>query len=506
MSSENGDTAKDVLLGDLFRPLVQYRRLIWQATMGSTIIAFLMGALYFALQPSAWSAGIGFRPIFEGADEGKYPNGLPFAAADITDASVVDQAFAKNDLRAYCALDDFRTGFSVQLSSTSLQFLSAEFQARLSDSRLTSVDRQRVQDEFVARRRALPKSYELMFVRPLECASLPQPVVLKAMSEILEIWAYDSEARRGVLKASVAVLSPEVFNIQETKDTALLVRADLVRAAIARVVANISEVEKLSGAPIVRAGKVPVTFAEVRVRLEDLMQARLVPLIRVAGRGFGRESVTWVTQELETANIQYRSAEALAEAYRQALREYSGVPTRQSSTSGPDTSRPQRSDVQALTPQIDRTFIDGIVEMSAPNIGFRQEITRNVIDAALLAASRESAAAHYRSLLAAMKEPGGESLPADEIVARLRAITAEAKALTELFNEIYTEFSRVAFRAGSSLYRIEQPAQVRILRAFSARDFVVLVAGVALGAPVVLSVACLVLFYFRRFVQSTVAA
>lgn len=506
MSSDNGDNAKDVLLGDLFRPLLQYRHLIWQATIGSTVIAFLLGGLYFAFQPSAWSAGIGFRPLFEGADQGSYPNGVPFAAADITDASVVDQAFAKNGLQSYCALDDFRSGFSVQLSSMALQSLSAEYQARLSDSRLTAVDRLRVQEEFVARRRALPRAYELLFVRPLECASLPQPIVLKAMSEILEIWANDSEVRRGVLKASVAVLSPEVFNIPETKDTALLVRADLVRAAIARVIANITEVEGLPGAAMIRVGKVPVTFAEVHNRLEDLMQARLDPLIRTAGRGFGRESVTWVTQALETATSQHRSAEALVEAYRQALREYSGVPTRPSA-SGADTGRSQGgSDVQALTPQIDRTFIDGIVEMSAVNIQFRQEITRTVIEASLRAARRESVAAHYRSLLAAMKDPSGESLPAVEIIVRLSAITAEAKASTELFNEIYAEYSRVSFRAGSALYRIEQPAQVRILRAFSARDFVVLLAGVALGAPVVLSVVCLVLFYFRRYVQSTVAA
>ncbi len=504
---ENQDQNDEILLGDLFRPLIHYRRLIWQGTIGATVIALLLGALYFFLQPSAWSAGIGFRPVFEGADDGKYPNDLPFAPSDITDASVVAQVFAKNGLEQYCPVDFFRGGLSVQESSPALQFLSAEYQARLSDTRLTAVDRQRLQDEFVARREALPRAYQLMFVRPAECASAPQAVVLKAMSEVLETWAVESQARRGVLKIRSAVLSPEVFVLPDASSAALLVRADLVRAAIVRVIENISQVEKLPGAEMVRAGKVPVTFAEVRLRLEDLMQARLDPLIGIAGRGFGRESLRWVTQALETATTQLRAAESRAEAYRQALREYSGVSSTPTANSGAANGRSQSSsDVQALTPQIDRTFIEGIVALSATNTEFRQEITRNVIEASIDTVSRASVVEHYRNLLAAMKDTSSDSLPADEVGKRLAAITAEAKDATQLFNDIYNEFSRVAFRAGSALYRVEQPAQVTALRAFSMRDFLLLVIGVFLGAPVILAMTCLVLFHLRRYVKSTVNA
>lgn len=504
---ENQDQNDEILLGDLFRPLIQYRRLIWQGTIGATVIALLLGALYFFLQPSAWSAGIGFRPVFEGADSGRYPNGLLFSASDIADASVVAQVFAKNGLEQYCSLDFFRGGLSVQESSSALQFLNAEFQARLSDARLTVVDRQRLQDEFVGRRAAMPRAYQLMFVRPAECASAPQAVVLKAMTEVLEMWATDSQARRGVLNMRAAVLSPEVFVQADASSTSLLVRAELVRGAIVRVIQNISEVEKLPGAELVRAGKVPVTLVEVRLRLEELMQARLEPLIGMAGRGLGQESVRWVNQALESATTQLRAAETRAEAYRQALREYSGVSSTPTANSGAANGRSQSSsDVQALTPQIDRTFIEGIVALSATNTAFRQEITRDVIEASVDAVSRASVVEHYRNLLAAMKDTRGDSLPADEVGKRLAVITAEAKDATQLFNDIYNEFSRVAFRAGSALYRVEQPAQVTVLRAFNMRDYLLLVIGVFLGAPVTLGLACLVLFHLRRYVKSTVSA
>ena len=504
---EKQDLNDEILLGDLFRPLIQYRRLIWQGSISATVIALLLGALYFVLQPSAWSAGIGFRPVFEGADEGEYPNGLAFAPSDITDASVVGQVFARDGLEQYCSLDDFRGGLSVQESSAALQFLSAEFQARLSDARLTAVDRQRLQDEFTARRGATPREYQLMFVRPAKCASAPQAVVLKAMTGVLETWATDSQARRGVLNVRAAVLSPEIFEQPDAFSTALLVRADLVRAAIVRVVENIAEVEKLPGAELVRAGKVPVSFAQVRLRLDDLLRARLEPLIGTAGRGFGRESLRWVNQALESATTQLRAAETRAEAYRQALREYSGVPTTPTATSGAANGRPQSSsDVQALTPQIDRTFIEGIVELSATNTAFRQEITRNVIEAAIDTSNRASVVAHYRNLLAVMEDNSGNFLSADEVEKQLAVITAEAKDATQLFNEVYNEYSRVSFRAGSALYRVEQPAQVTVMRAFSVRDYALLVIGALLGAPVILAMACLILFHLRRYVKSAVSA
>ena len=430
-------------------------------------------------------------------------NDLPFSSADITASSVVAQVFTKNSLQTYCPIDAFRAGLVVQEASSALQLLSAEFQARLSDARLTAVDRQRLQDEFAARRTALPREYQLRFIRPTECASLPREVVLKAMSEVLEEWAVESQERRGVLKVRAAVLSPEVFVLPDAANTSLLVRADLVRTAMVRVIANISEVEKVPGADLVRAGENRVTLAEVRVRVEDLMRARLDPLIGMAGRGLGRESFQWVVQGLETATTQLRAAETRAEAYRQALREYSGVPTTPSASSASGGGRTQpSSDVQALTPQIDRTFIEGIVALSATNTQFRQEITRRVIDASIETASRAEVVEHYRGLLASMKDPGGISMLAEEIDRRLVTITGEAKETTRLFNEIYGEFSRVAFRAGSALYRVEQPTQVTVIRAFSMRSYLILLLGVSLASPVVLALACLVLFHLRRFVKS----
>ena len=504
---ENQDKNDEILLGDLFRPLIQYRRLIGQGTVVAGVVAVLLGALVFVTQPSVWNASIGFHPTFLGSDTGKYPNGLAFAVSDINDASVVDQVFAKNSLESFCTLDSFRAGFSVQESSTRLQFLSAEFLTRLSDSRLTSVDRQRLQDEFDARKIGLPHEFRLMFSRSSECANLSQAVVLKALAEVLQTWATDSQTRRGVLKMRAAVLSPEVFAQPDSSTDPFLVRADLVRQNVERVIQNIIDIEMLPGAELVRAGKVSSSFAEVRGRLEDLLSARLEPLIGTAGRYLGVDALRWINDQLKTSTLHLQVAESRAAAYRQAFREYSGTLSTPTAISGAADRQPQRSsDVQALTPQIDRTFVEGIVELSATNIEFRQALTQDVIKASLEVAQRQSVVDYYRGLQTEVKAPRGESATTSSDIEKMLAVfIAQAKDATQQLQEVYNEFSQVAFRPSSAMYRVEEPPQVTILKAFTRREYALLVLGVSLGAPVVLALACLVLFHLRRYVKSTVS-
>jgi hypothetical protein len=135
--------------------------------------------------------------------------------------------------------------------------------------------------------------------------------------------------------------------------------------------------------------------------------------------------------------------------YQTALREYPGLTAAPAAASA---QRPQSSsDVQALTPQIDRTFIDRIVELSATNTSFRSA----------------------------------------DVDRRLTAIAADGKGQVWQFDALYDEFSRVSLRSGPSMYRIERPAQVQAIRSFTSRSLVLLILAVFFGTPFVLALGCL---------------
>jgi hypothetical protein len=78
----------------------------------------------------------------------------------------------------------------------------------------------------------------------------------------------------------------------------LLIRADLLRTAVSRVIANIREIELLPGAGLVRGSEKKISLPEVRAELEDLIQAQLDPLVAQAGRGLGRQAIRWLDQSL----------------------------------------------------------------------------------------------------------------------------------------------------------------------------------------------------------------
>lgn len=496
----SSDERDELSIVGLMKPLWDHRRLVVVTTVAMTAFAVLVSAVHYWWQPVRWTVSLEFRPTFEGAQDGKYPNLLPFAPSDIADPSVLDQVFETNKIQEFCSGNDFRSSFVVERRSPELQLIDSDYQSRLGDTRLSPVDRQRLLDEYHALRATAPLQYALRFIRPAECRSLPAAVATKMLDDVLLIWATDSETKRGVLKQRVKLLSPNVLEVASVGTQSLFVRANMVWTNIARIIRNIAEVEMLPGAELVRVGERRVSLAEVRARLEDLQHAHLETLMRSVGAERDRDSVRWVEDALATTIGQQQVAQDRARSYLDALREYSGVAPQSNLPRA--ESRPQgAADVQSLMPQIDRTFIDRILEMSAPNTAFRQELTRAIVKASLEAVEYGSVVNHYKQLLAALRTGGSQS-SARELDTKLAEIVTEAKNLTRQFNGLYDEWSRVAFRAGPALYRIERPATVTVARSYGLRSYA---SGILLVLLITLTIAALGALLHTRLWPALVA-
>ena len=268
---DNDQRGDDILIRNFFAPLLSYWQLIWHATVATTALALLLGGAYFFLQPARWSAFLEFRTAFAGAASGQYPNGLPFASTDIVELTVLDQVYDKNHIEDLCVRAEFRSGFVVDETSPALQFLDMDYQSRLADARLSAVDRERLQNEYRARRLALPVVYRLIWLRSDACRNVPAALATKALTEVLQTWARDADVKRGALKIRVSVLAPAVFDTGRLEQS-LFIRADLIRSVLFRIIANIQQVESLPGADLIRIGDDRASFAQVQARLEDLVQ------------------------------------------------------------------------------------------------------------------------------------------------------------------------------------------------------------------------------------------
>ncbi len=196
----------DVIQLDLLKALADHGRTVIAVTLGVTAVVAVMGAanLYW-WQPVRRVSMLEFRPTFTGASQGQYPNGLPFAASDVAAGSIMDIVYDVNSVKEYCQREVFRGGFFVEQRSDQSAFLDAEYQGRLAEARLTAVDRDRLVAEYQAKRAALPLQYRLMFVKPRECAAIPQIVVQKVMTD-LRRRGRPRAGRRDVLRHAAAGL------------------------------------------------------------------------------------------------------------------------------------------------------------------------------------------------------------------------------------------------------------------------------------------------------------
>jgi hypothetical protein len=476
-----------VTLGDLLQPALRHRSHVLLITIVVTTIAALAAGAMYVRQARTRTATLSFRLLFPGAAYGTYPNGQPFIPTDIIGADVVDPVSDQNNIAHVCSPDAFRSGLVVLARSAELTALDAAFESRVADPRLTAADRQRVTDEYASRRTTTPTAYDLNYVDPPACVDLPDVVLTKALPGILETWAARTQQVSGVTRFDTPVLTPAVFDDDGTAGSDPLIRADLLRTRVARVVANIRIIEALPGAAQSRASESHLTLAEVRGRLEDLMKTRLDPLI--AGVGRNPQSRAWIEQALDTAKAEATATDRRAEIYYTALDEYARSPMPMPPIA---TLTPKRADGVPAT-DVERALVDRIVSLSAASTEFRKELTRQAVNASLEAVERHAAVTRYQTLLAGPSGGSAGQLAPEATITLLADILAAAKRETTHFNEIYAELSRVALRVGGNLYRIEQPLEVGTARAVTVGRLLEGVVGVMVVTPIVLALG--LLFY-----------
>src|SRR5674476_571254 len=83
-----------------------------------------------------------------GAAQGQYPNLTPFSVSEIVASPVLTEVYRINDLQRFGKYEDFKDSMFVQQSNPDLDLLAFEYQALLADTKLSPVDRARIQDEF----------------------------------------------------------------------------------------------------------------------------------------------------------------------------------------------------------------------------------------------------------------------------------------------------------------------------------------------------------------------
>src|SRR5436305_1051692 len=130
--------------------------------LGYAILAILL----YLLAPSLRITSQHFRINFDGAGEGHYPNGTRFSTAEIVGIPILEKVYRGNHLGQFVPFSDFSHAVFVLEANEEYERLAAEYQAKLTDLRITPMDRERIQKEWELKSAAIAKNdYSINYIR-----------------------------------------------------------------------------------------------------------------------------------------------------------------------------------------------------------------------------------------------------------------------------------------------------------------------------------------------------
>lgn len=481
---------------------VSLRRIV--QTLHAYRYAFVLGAAAVALlytiaalalylrAPAERLTSLPFRLDFDGAAEGLYPNELKFSASDIVATPTLTKVYDKNDLKRFLSMEQFSASVFVLEANQALELLTLEYRAKLSDPKLSPVDRERVQSEFEAKTASLAKNdYSLNFSSRSK-AEIPDSLVSKTLHDILQEWARHAVVDLRARQYRVALLSPAMMTPSAGELADPVVAVVGLRSKLHRIYGNMHSLEELPGAELARTRNEGLTIADIEARLEDLIRFRLEPLTTRAG---GTEaSLRFLQTQLDIARRASATRRSEVNAIQQALAAYESQGKvaeliRKSTTQngGGETA----GTTEVIAPQISDTFVDRLVSLTRQtfDVKERQKLIDELRRSAVALGPAEQEVLYLEQTLGQVRASAGA---ADPTLVRneIRAISEEARTLLIRLHELYRTTSQNIDPA-NQLYTISAPPAKRVERFTNGPRFVIIGIVLVLASLPVMMIAAL---------------
>ena len=463
------------------RVLWGYRRVVWSAVIGVSAL-FAMGVLLAVLVfPAERLASIPFRLLFDGAAQGKYPNGTAFSPAEIVADPVLTEVYKANDVQRFGEYQDFEDAMFVLQSNPDLDLLTAEYQGRLADTNLTPVDRARVEEEFRRKREALRDPvFSLNLRRHERLTAPPREVAETILTDTLATWARQVVEQKGATRYNVPVFSRNILDEGVLESEDYLIGVDILRVKAQRVIESIDELEKLPGAEIIRTGDGRVSLPEVRANLEDVLRFGLEPLLGIIrSKGVTKNARTlslYANNQRFQLGLERDVTAAQIRSMQDALREYSsqraGRPAGDIGAGMTGARVAPGFETPALIPQFGESFLNRLVEMSTlgqtSDVLYRQRLTDRIIEEGDRLTRVEQEVAYYDDLVGAIanigSRPAGGVEAATLIKTQSRRAYASIGTAIDEVAAIYGALSDQNLNPSNVFYTITGPFAVQTQR------------------------------------------
>jgi hypothetical protein len=438
-------------LSHLFRVLRSYIPVIL-LSMAAVFVGYLLVAVtIYVMAPSQRVTTLSFRLEFEGAERGEYPNGTKFSSAEIISTPVMLKVYHANNIKRFNPnFSQFANSVFVLESNAAREALARDYGARLSDPRITPVDRERLQRDYELKLASLSKNqYALNYLHTDDSEPIPDVLIRKLLHDVLREWAVFVSNEQHVLNYRVPVLSPDMVMSTRIEDGNPVMATEILRAKILRIMRNIQELRQLPAAELVRSKPEALSLNDIQIRLDDIVRFRLEPLVHaIAANGLDDRVTTMRFLETQLAYDErlLNSQRNVADASRNALTMYSGqieepagIAQRGAQPNGTTPAQPE-----TLMPQLSDTFIDRLIQITSnmADHEFRKTLAEDYRREAVAVVPLEAAVAYDRSVLDVVRRAGsGGNMTRESVDRQINTTRDEVRHLVVKIREIYESLS-----------------------------------------------------------------
>jgi hypothetical protein len=497
------ETEDEISLGRIFGTLWSYRRVI---EVGVAIVmgVFVMLALAgFMLLPRERLSSIGFRLLFDGVDDAKYPNNTKFATSDLISTPVLTEVYFKNDLGRYISsFEKFKNSVFIRDANRDLELLDLEYAGRLADQKLATVDRDRIESEYKDKRRSLTAPFYALTMRRNEwLTTVPPALTEKVLKDTLSTWAQQVDTKKGALKYNIPMYTRASIPLDLIEHEDYLIAADVLRSKTVGMTDTMDQIARLPGVSAFRAGPDHLALGEIRASLNDTLRFRLMPLIATITQSGATTDAkrlrAYVENQLAQAKARQAEQQRRADTLQSSLATYQGEKAFSNQTAAVVGAAPRPGQTQAgvdqsVIPQVSESFLDRIMDLSKQNtdVKYRQDMVEKIVEEGMLASALGRDIAYYTELLQHL--PAGGPGNGEAIRASMKGVYDSVAKTLDQINMFYSELSDQNLNSQGTLYAITDPFSDFTQREFGWQSMVMYGALTFLMALFFVPLGCLV--------------
>ena len=210
---------------------------------------------------------------FRGAQDGQYPNGLPFSAEELLDPAVLQVVYGRHNLQQWIEFPAFESSLSISQSSDDLRDIVREYSSRLNDSKLTGPDRQALEQEYRSRLRSASSTlFKLSWFDAGRSPRVPLDAKAKVLADIPVVWA--EQAVRSKQIYLFTSLVPGLNPTAETEGQTAVEQYAALQSRARALEDGLVSVEKLPGASLVALPD-GTTVIDLKLRLRAFVEQTL---------------------------------------------------------------------------------------------------------------------------------------------------------------------------------------------------------------------------------------